>query len=72
MFLQKADCKQRTDHLESLVEGIFASVELLQYLKEVDSKVDLLKLLTLTIEVVGDKAEPFLSRIASTLPAVCF
>lgn len=53
-----------------MVEGIFASVELLQSLQEVDSKVDLLKLLTLTIEVVGDKAEPFLNRIATTLPSV--
>ena len=52
------------------MEGIFGSIELLQHLKEVDSKVDLLKLLTLTIEIVGDRAEPFLNRIASTLPAV--
>lgn len=67
---QKAACKQKTDHLESVVDGIFASVALLQSLKEVDSKVDLLRLLTLTIEVLGDKAEPYLHRIATTLPAV--
>ena len=70
LLLQKSACKEKTDHLEAVVEGIFASVELLQTLQEVDSKVDLLKLLTLTIEVVGDKAEPFLHRIASTLPLV--
>lgn len=68
--LQKAACKRKTDHLEQHVGSIFRSIQLLESLVEVDSKVDLLKLLTLTIEVVGDKAEPYLHEIASTLPPV--
>jgi len=54
-------------HAQSLVQGCLV---MLESMEEIDSKVKIMRLLSLTFEGIGDRAQELLSLVADFLPRV--